>query len=314
MPAMTCHRCQKMAAIRMRQHRLQLCSEHFAEWIIEQTERTIVRFNMFTRADKLLVAVSGGKDSLSLWDVLWKLGYPADGMYINLGIESEGGYSDTSQEFAQRFANERGLNLRVVNVRKEFGKGVPQFARQKKWGMGRPCAVCGMIKRHIMNQAALEGGYTVLTTAHNLDDEAALLMLNTMNWNVSMLRRASPVLEAGGGLPRKAKPFCRFYERESAAYAITRGIEYVEEECPHAGGSTQNYYKELLNKMESEHTGYKQNFYSGFLAARKELFGEKVVKDMEAGQNCPTCGQPTMRGDECSFCAMLKFARENPAG
>jgi len=310
MPSMYCHKCDQMAAIRMKEHRLQLCKDHYLEWFVRQTQVYIQKFHMFSRSDKVLVAVSGGKDSLSLWDVLWRLNYAADGMYIHLGIESEDHYSDASETYCRRFAEERGLTLHVVNVSEQYGKSVPEFARMKKWGKERPCAVCGMAKRHLMNQAAIDHGYNVLTTAHNLDDEAALLMLNTMNWHVELLRRQSPILEAGGGLPRKVKPFCRFYERETAAYALLRGIDYIEEECPHATGSTQLYYKGILNQMEDEHTGYKLNFYTNFWNAREKLFGQKSVKDPGDGRSCPNCGQPTTADGLCSFCRMVGSSGE----
>jgi uncharacterized protein (TIGR00269 family) len=306
MPAMYCHRCDQMAAIRMKEHRLQLCKEHYLEWVLLQTEHTLRKLEMFTRRDKVLVAVSGGKDSLGLWDVLWRLNYQVDGMYINLGIETEEHYSTTSETYTRQFASTRGLTLHVVNLTEQYGKSIVEFASLKKWGKNRPCAVCGMAKRHIMNQAAIEHGYNVLATGHNLDDEAAVLLLNTMNWNVDLLRRQSPVLEAGGGLPRKVKPFCRFYERETLAYALLRGFDYVEEECPYSAGSTQLYYKDVLNRMESEHPGYKLNFYANFGNAREELFGKKVVKDMEEGNACPNCGQPTTSQGLCAFCKMAK--------
>jgi tRNA-5-methyluridine54 2-sulfurtransferase len=306
MPAMYCHRCDQMAAIRMKEHRLQLCKEHYLEWVLQQTEHTLRKLEMFTRHEKVLVAVSGGKDSLGLWDVLWRLNYQVDGIYINLGIETEEHYSSTSEAYTRQFADARGLTLHVANLAEQYGKSIVEFAQLKKWGKDRPCAVCGMAKRHIMNQAAIDHGYSVLATGHNLDDEAAVLLLNTMNWNVDLLRRQSPVLEAGGGLPRKVKPFCRFYERETLAYALLRGFDYVEEECPYSTGSTQLYYKDVLNRMESEHPGYKLNFYAGFGNAREKLFGKKVVKDMEEGNLCPNCGQPTTSQGLCAFCKMVK--------
>ena len=305
MPAMYCHRCDQAAAIRMREHRLQLCKEHFLDWAVLQTEHTIRKLGMFTRGEKVLAAVSGGKDSLSLWDILWRLNYTVDGMFIHLGIESEEHYSQTSEAMARQFAAERGLTLHVVNLSETYGKTIVEFAHLKKWGKDRPCAVCGMAKRHIMNQAAIDLGYGVLATGHNLDDEAAVLLLNTMNWHVDLLRRQAPVLEAGGGLPRKVKPLCRLYERETAAYALLRGIAYVEEECPYATGSTLLYYKDVLNRMEGEHAGYKLNFYANFLHAREELFGQKVVKDLEEGHACPNCRQPTMSEGLCAFCKMI---------
>ena len=91
---MKCGKCGEKAAIQMRHHKLALCKEHFLEWIPAQTERFIEKYQMFSQQERLLVAVSGGKDSLSLWDILWRLGYNADGLYIGLGIDGGFGYSD----------------------------------------------------------------------------------------------------------------------------------------------------------------------------------------------------------------------------
>jgi uncharacterized protein (TIGR00269 family) len=294
----------------MRQHRLALCSEHYLEWLVELTERVIEKYLMFSQQERILVAVSGGKDSLSLWDVLWRLGYPADGMYINLGITGEDDYSNTSEQYARQFADERGLKLLVVNVAQQTGKSIPELARRSGWGKDRPCGVCGIVKRHLMNETALEGGYQVLATAHNLDDEAAFLMQNTFQWDTKFLRRQSPVLEGGEGFARKVKPFCRFYERETAAYALLRGIPYIEEECPFATGSKQLFYKDILNKLEGDHPGTKLQFYVGFLNARQEGFfgAAKEEDDEETGRNlCPQCGRPTTGKGLCSYCKIVRM-------
>jgi hypothetical protein len=67
---MKCRICGQKAVVNMRHHKLALCKKHYLEWIPEQTERFIEKYKMFTRQEKVLVAVSGGKDSLSLWDIL----------------------------------------------------------------------------------------------------------------------------------------------------------------------------------------------------------------------------------------------------
>jgi predicted PP-loop superfamily ATPase len=84
---MKCRKCGEKASVNMRQHKLALCKEHYLEWVPEQTERFIKKYGMFSRDEKVLVAVSGGKDSLALWDILVKLGYQADGLYLGLGID-----------------------------------------------------------------------------------------------------------------------------------------------------------------------------------------------------------------------------------
>jgi tRNA(Ile)-lysidine synthase TilS/MesJ len=223
---MKCRKCGEKAAINMRQHKLALCAEHFADWLPEQVDKFIEKYAMFTRQDKILVAVSGGKDSLGLWDILHRLGYPADGLYIGLGIDGGFGYSDQSRQFAERFSAERSLQLHVVEVEPTYGATIPELAVISNRGHGKPCSVCGLSKRYIMNRVAHDGGYTVLATGHNLDDEAAVLMANTLNWAGGYLVRQAPVLPASRpGLARKAKPLCRIYEREMAAYAIVRGID-----------------------------------------------------------------------------------------
>jgi tRNA-5-methyluridine54 2-sulfurtransferase len=95
----------------MRQHKLALCKEHYLEWIPEQTERFIKKYKMFSREEKVIVAVSGGKDSLSLWDILVRLGYKADGLYIGLGID--GGHGSGILRYAR------------IGVRSAWGQ-VPQ--------------------------------------------------------------------------------------------------------------------------------------------------------------------------------------------
>src|SRR5512140_3955206 len=101
----------------MRHHKLALCGEHYAEWFIAQTERSIEKYKMFSHEDHILVAVSGGKDSLGLWDVLARLGYNADGLYIGLGIDGNDHYSDQSLERVRAFAATLpNAQLHVVDI------------------------------------------------------------------------------------------------------------------------------------------------------------------------------------------------------
>jgi uncharacterized protein (TIGR00269 family) len=304
---MKCKKCGEKAVINMPQHKLALCKEHYLEWVPEQTQRFIQKYHMFGPEDRILVAVSGGKDSLSLWDILWRLGYKCDGLYICLGIDGGVNYSAESQRLAEKFAQERGLLLRVYDVAGEHGQTIPEINSHTSRGQNKPCSVCGMVKRQVMNRVAREEDYNVLVTGHNLDDEAAVLFGNTLTWAVGYLARQGPVLEANTlGLARKAKPLCRFYEREMAAYALLSGIEYIYDECPFAVGAKSIYYKEILNKMEADRPGIKLTFYLSFLEARKTgAFARPANDEREEMHTCPTCGQPTTSPGECTFCKMM---------
>jgi uncharacterized protein (TIGR00269 family) len=295
-----------MAVINLRQHRLRLCADHFVEWFAIMTQRSIEQYRMFTPDDRVLVAVSGGKDSLALWDVLLRSGYRTEGMYIGLGIDEGIGYSGASLDKCHKFMTEHhpAAVLRVVDVEHEYGRGIPTLARTTQRGRGKPCAVCGLVKRHIMNRVARDGHFAAIATGHNLDDEVAVLMQNTLHWQTGYLARQAPVLEESDGLARKVKPFVRIYEREAAAYALVRGIDYIYDECPFAKGSTTNFYKELLNRLELNSPGAKQQFYLQFLQARNRGRVSFAEAEQAALHPCLRCGQPTTAGEVCAFCRL----------
>ncbi len=305
---MRCRTCGSKAVINMPQHRLALCKAHYLQWLPAQTLRAISKFGMFTKTDRILVAVSGGKDSLALWDILFNLGYQADGLYINLGIDSGSAYSLKSEQYAQIFADQRALKLITVDVCAEYAETVPQMAKRSLRGHDKPCSVCGLVKRHILNRISVEGGYDALATAHNLDDEAAILLANTLDWSMEHLSRGQPVLPAGPGFTRKVKPFCRVYERESAAYSVLRGIAFMPDECPHSTGSKQLYFKTYLNEWEEKMPGTKLRFYNNYLKALESgaFPAGQETPEVLASQRCPSCGQPTTSGGLCAFCALIR--------
>jgi uncharacterized protein (TIGR00269 family) len=328
----------------MRQHKLALCVDHFAEWVPAQVEKTIHKYKMFTPEDRVLVAVSGGKDSLALWNILLRLGYRADGLYLGLGIDAGFGYSDVSQQKCEAFVKsmeseyeairksgnheigEPGSQafpvpdslvpdsqipdawfptLHTLSIPGSYGKSIPEVAQQVQRGRGKPCSVCGLIKRHEMNRIAHEMGYSVLATGHNLDDETAVLFGNTMTWQVGYLARQGPVLPETDGFARKVKPLCRMYEREMAAYCLVRNIDYIYEECPYSFGATSIAHKELLAEMERKSPGAKQNFYLSFLKAKKNGFLDDYHQNLSSLMHaCERCGQPTTAPGLCAFCRL----------
>jgi tRNA(Ile)-lysidine synthase TilS/MesJ len=167
---MKCRICGEKASVNMREHKLSLCKEHYLEWVPAQAERSIKKYGLFTHDEKILVAVSGGKDSLSLWDILQRLDYHVEGLYICLGIDEGIRYSTESQRLAEKFASDHNLKLNVVDIQQEYGATLPQITRGTHRGRSKPCSVCGLVKRHVMNRFARDLGFDVLATGHNLDD------------------------------------------------------------------------------------------------------------------------------------------------
>ena len=235
------------------------------------------------------------------------MGYSVDGVYIDLGIDAGLGYSQKSRLLTEQFASDRKLKLEVVDVKATYLENIPEMTERTQRGQSKPCSVCGLVKRYIMNKIALDGDYAVLATAHNLDDEAAILLMNTLNWSLDLIGRQLPLLPERPGFARKVKPFCHTYEREAAAYAILSGIHYIYEECPHSVGSTQLYYKQILNQIEGKQKTVKLDFYLGYLRACKD--GAITNKTADEGnisdKRCINCRQPTSSRDLCSFCRLI---------
>jgi tRNA-5-methyluridine54 2-sulfurtransferase len=259
---------------------------------------------MFGPEERVLVAVSGGKDSLGLWDILLDLGYRADGLYLGLGI---GDYSASSATHARAYATARSAHLIEVDLRGDYGYDIPTGALAARRA---PCSACGLSKRHLFNQAALDGGYDAVATGHNLDDEAAVLFGNVLRWNTDYLGRQLPVLPAEEGFVRKVKPLVRLDEREMAAYCVVRGIDYIVEECPMADGNRHLGYKAALNLVEERSPGAKQAFYFEFLARASPRFRPEGGHEVPL-RPCSRCGSPTT-GEVCAFCALVERATAPP--
>src|SRR5581483_10894178 len=292
---MKCTRCREPAEVKLRAHNSAFCRPCYLLWFGRRVARAVEHEKMFGRGDRILVAVSGGKDSLALWDVLASEGYETVGFHLALGI---GGYSERSRRKTEEFAAVRGLRLSVHALADE-GLAVPDVVGATR----RPaCSACGTIKRHYFDAAALELGCSVVATGHNLDDEAARLLGNVLHWQMDHLARQRPVMQPRHEkFVRKVKPLYLTSELETASYAFLRGIDYVVEECPNAVGATQLAYKGVLDGLESNSPGTKLSFVRDFVARASERFDAPASSDV--ARSCAGCGMPSF-GELCSFCLL----------
>jgi len=292
---MKCRKCGGTAVLELRRHNAAFCAPDFLDFFRNQVREAVRKYRRLDKDEHVLVAVSGGKDSLALWDVLLDEGYSTTGLYLDLGIFD---YSIESRAKCETFAAARGVPLIVRSVAEEVGAPVPVI---KNVTRRPPCSGCGLSKRYLMNRVALDHGIGVVATGHNLDDEAATLFGSIAHWQTDALARQSPALPSTHAkLVRRVKPLYRLSELETSAYAFLRRIDYILEECPFAKDATSIAHKEILNRMEDASPGAKHNFLFGFLEKGRAAFERAEAVEL---RECVRCGQVTT-GTVCAFCKL----------
>ena len=126
----------------------------FVEFFRNQVREAIRKHRMFERDEPVLVAVSGGKDSLALWDVLIDEGYRTTGLYLDLGIFD---YSVESRAKCEAFAAARGVPLLVRRVADEVGRA--GAGHQAGHAAAALLGLRALSKRYLMNRVALDDGH-----------------------------------------------------------------------------------------------------------------------------------------------------------
>ena len=305
---MKCTRCKVEAVVALPSHNSAFCPDCYLDFFTKQVEKGIHKQKLFTHEDKILVALSGGKDSLALMLELKSLGYDVTGLHIDLDIT---GSSPAARQAVESFCALHNLPYMVKEMQGE-GLSIPTI----KHTVRRPvCSVCGSIKRYYFNKVAVDEGFTVLATGHNLDDEVARLFSNTLRWDSNYLSDQGPALEASddGGFVRKVKPLWRLTEFETANYAFLKGIEIHSAPCPYSKGASFTFYKGLWEQLEDHMPGRKIAFYQDFLKKGRPAFAHEVSKEPVALAPCHWCGSPTSAGT-CSICRIKEIVKENNDG
>ena len=272
-PCYVCHQrgIGNESVVYLRTYRLALCGRHLKEWIERRTREAIAEFGLIEPDDRMLVAVSGGKDSLALWWILSEIGYEADGLFIDLGIP---GFSERSRALCQRMAERLGRELFVVAVDEFAGETIADVAGRTR----KVCALCGKYKRRAMNEFARMHGYTSIATGHHLLDEAGSLLYNLVNWSTKFLKGFGPKKQRTDELPAKIKPFVKVLPQAIKALCEHYGIEYQKERCPYSKGAKTPLYEDFLTELDELSPGLIHRFYFQGL---KLIGGELNLRDGE---------------------------------
>ena len=301
----TCSFCHEASIFSRQYEGVSYCGKCFCHAIEDKVRRTVTKYQMLSYNDHVALAVSGGKDSLTLLNILVKLErkFPQSkitAVCVDEGIE---GYREEALNLAAKECERLNVRRLVVSYRELFGTTTDEIVKRDL--EKAPCSYCGVLRRKAINKAAALIGATKIATGHNLDDEVQTVLLNMLHGDPLRIVRSGPVLsDVRGKFLTRIKPLCDIPEREIVLYAYLNGLQFQTVACPHSNEALRNDLRTFLNQMELKHPGTKFTLLRTSQRLRELVI--KTPRPLELNA-CEKCGDPTAH-KYCEACLMLAIA------
>lgn len=280
-----------------------LCKNHFTEYFENKVFRTIRQFDLIGKEENIGIAVSGGKDSLTVLHILNKLSQQNPKINVNAIAIDEGiaGYRDKTLETAKKFCSENKIFLHIFSYKEEFGITLDEMLKILDV---KPCTICGIFRRYLLNKKSKELRLTKLATGHNLDDECQSVLMNQLKNNIQASARLGPKvgLMQDDKFVQRIKPLYLCTEKEVTSYAFINGLLDEFNECPNAPQSFRAQVRDMLNGMEQKFPGTKYSIANSFLQTLpllKEQFKADAIKI------CAKCSEPSAN-EVCNACIYVE--------
>jgi cytoplasmic tRNA 2-thiolation protein 1 len=284
-----------------------LCPACFRESVVEKTRKTAAKYHMFAPGERVAVAVSGGKDSLSLLKVLAALYPPQRNHMVAISVdEGVAGYRDEALEHARLLASELGVEHTTVSYKEMFGFSLDEALDWKEERDVSSCSFCGVFRRRAIDEAAVRVKASVVATAHNLDDYVQTFLMNLMHGDVTRLGWLDPSYADGSFPVRRVKPFMEIYEEEVALFAYQEEIPFQSVSCPYMHEGLRSEVRDYLNAMEANHPGMKNVLLRSSLDVISHYSHSSGMQTVP----CSSCGKPSSNG-LCNVCRMRGIIEEH---
>lgn len=305
MNLMKCDRCENQIAYTRKYSGEKLCSKCFSNSILRKTAKTISKYKMIQNDELVAVAVSGGKDSLALLNIMNKMtanhNFRIKAITIDEGIP---GYRDEALGIVEKFCKNLNVDLKVYSYKELFELSLDEALDLRENEKISSCSICGTLRRRAMEYAAKDISANVIATGHNLDDTLQTFIINMLSGDISKVGWMHP--DTTGNSLRKIKPFCEIYESEIVFYAFTNDIPFQSEPCPHMNEGIRTEIRVFLNSLEKQHSGIKNNLYQSIIKVSQSVKGS----NQKQKRICVKCGSECT-GTICSVCNMVLKLKEN---
>ncbi|MBS3146760.1 TIGR00269 family protein [Candidatus Woesearchaeota archaeon] len=281
-----------------------LCKTCFNRYFEKKVFKTIRKYRLIEEHDNLVVAVSGGKDSLTLLYLINMIVSKRREVKLQAVLIDEGikGYRSKTIKDAEVFCNKYSIKLNIFSYKAEFGHTLDELIKKSKIN---PCAVCGVLRRYMLNKYSKKLKATKLATGHNLDDEAQSILMNQMKHNLEISARLGPitgVIKDKRFIPR-IKPLYFMTEKEVMIYSHLKGFTSVFVECPNSYESFRSDIRDSLNQLEAKYPGTKNGIVKTFVESLPYLKQEFKFKSKI--QSCSVCSEPCSN-EKCKVCNFIE--------
>ena len=267
-------------------------------------KRTIARYELLKYGDRVAVALSGGKDSISLLIVLKKLcegqGSKLYAITVDEGIKD---YREEAVQLAKNVCEELSVPQTIVSFEELFGSSLDALLASRRRRISA-CTVCGVLRRRALDTAAERLGVDVVATAHNLDDFLQTFFINLFSGDLKRIRWLDPSLarknESIEFKVRRVTPFMEIYEEEIAFFAYLQNIPLQTYSCPYRDESMRSELRTIFNGLEKRHSGIK---YMTFRSVMK--LSKNILFEAKKAYRCESCGHPSS-SKLCYVCELLR--------
>jgi tRNA 2-thiocytidine biosynthesis protein TtcA len=221
--------------------------------IAKKATRAIVNFGLVDDGDRIMVALSGGKDSWTLMQILEVLRQRAPIRFSLVAVHVNYGDNDGGDEVIARTCAARGWECRVerTTIRDVMADLLEPEAT--------PCSLCARFRRGVLYRLAHEVGATKIALGHHADDVIETLLLNL--FFAGTLKAMPARLVSGDEGHVVIRPLVHVAEEDCRAYASASALPIVSCPCPACGDMTlqRQRVKRLLSELERDHPGVKNS-------------------------------------------------------
>ena len=221
--------------------------------ISKKTTKAITDFNLIEDGDRIMVGLSGGKDSWALLQVLDNLRTRAPISFSLIAVNVDSGYKDFKHGVIAKTCEERGWEYRIEHT--SIGDVMDDILEAG----ATPCSLCARLRRGVLYRIATEVGATKIALGHHMDDFIETLLLNIFFGGA--LKAMPARLVSDNGEHVVIRPLVYVGEDEARLYARECELPIVGCCCPACGDLSlqRQRIKRLVLDLEREHSGVKHS-------------------------------------------------------